>query len=406
MIFQGDANDIDPQSSTAHSTKNSNQETMLVQIRDGSGLAARVMQELRIGEQQEKIPRQNGENSHLHPDQSSSRLTDMLNGVSPHRGGFDGEFQPNCPSAVPSPLHKMTSPITPMQALPIPRDLSGAFEPFRSPKTLDDHFYMTNEHLDVVGKSTWDQIETLKKEQFEAFNNKHAQLITTMEQHIDEVKMQVDSVSEKVDRTTEQGHNVQTKLDRLFEFIKDDVVDLLAAQDKKATSLEQSVKELQKMVQNMQKTLEQKLSEPRIGQQHGTAVSAPAANATTSPFPLPAHRSQPSLAGYYGNMTESGREGQPPMPHIQDHRSNGLAQDTQNDPRAGYGTNYGQHWGPRTGYPGRNGKEDRPYSGTNPYNFASNGAGAGGQFSSGYSGGYPAYNSPEPHYGFNQGQTK
>jgi hypothetical protein len=278
------------------------------------------------------------------------------------------------------------------------REVSGPFRPPLSPKTIEDHFYMTNEHLDVVGKSTWDQIETMKKEHLETFSNKYALLVTTVEQHLHEIKMQVDSVNEKADRSTEQGHNIQTKLDELFEFIKNDVMGALATQDKKATGMEQNVKELQKMVQTMQKTLEQKHSESKRGQQHTTPDSVPTPNASGSPYALPIHRSQGSLAGYYGNMTESGREGQPSMP------LSGLTQDVHNDPRAGYGTNYGQQWGPRGGYQARNGKEDRPYSGINPYHFANNGGGSG-QYNNGYTGGYPAYSPADQQYGF-QEQTK
>jgi hypothetical protein len=395
MIFQGDMNDIDPQSSTGHLVKNSRQESM----RDDSGLAARVMQELRVDERQ---PRQNGASGHLHPDKSSSRLTDMLNGVSPSRGDYQGEFQPNCPSAVPSPLHKLPSPVTPMRSMPLTRDLSGPFGPPLSPKTIEDHFYMTNEHLDVVGKSTWDQIETMKKEHLETFSNKHALLVTTVEQHVHEIKLQIDSVNEKADRTTEQGHNIQTKLDELFEYIKNDVMGALAAQDKKTTGMEQNVQELQKTVQNMQKTIEQKQSEPKMGQQHTTPGSVQTPSQAGSPYTLPVHRSQPSLAGYYGNMTESGREGQPTMPHMPDHRNNVLAQEAH-DSRAGYGTNYGQQWTPRGGYQARNGKEDRPYSGTNPYHFA-NGGGSG-QYSNGFTAAYPAYSPSDQHYGF-QGPAK
>lgn len=390
MIFQGDVNDIDPQSSTGQLVNHSNEGTMLVQTRDDSGLAARVMQELRINEQ-EGTPRQIGAAGHLQPDQSSSRLTDMLHGVSPRRGDFNGEFQPNCPSAVPSPLHKGPSALIPMQPIAPMLDSSGLFGPPRTTKSIEDHFYMTNEHLDVVGKSSWDQIETLKKNLLGTANHKHAQLVSTVEKHVQEIKMQVDSVNEKADRSTEQSHNIHTKLEELFNFIKADIMGAFAAQDRKTTGLEQGVKELQETVQNMQKILEERQSEPKASQQHMPAAPTPTPASAAASFPLPAHRSQPSLAGFYGNMTESGREGQPPVPHMPDHRNSGVAQETHTDPRAGYGGNYGQQWASRAGYHSRNSKEERPYSGTNPYHFA-NGAANGGQFSNGYNGGYSTYN--------------
>jgi hypothetical protein len=406
MVYQGDAHDIDPQSSTGRVVHNDKQDMMLIQTPDGAELATRVMQELRIGEQQEQPLRQNGTNGHLQPDQSSSRLTDMLNGVSPRRDDLDNRFQPHCPSAVPSPLYKAPVPVTPLQAMPPRLNSPRLLGSVRTPKSIDDHFYMTNEHLDVVGKSNWDQIETLKKELHETFNHRHGQLVTTVEKHVHDIKLQVDSVNEKSDRATEQGHNIHTKLEKLFDFIKDDVMGALAAQDKKATSMDQSVKELQKTVQNMQKVMEQRQSEARMSQQQPPSASA--SHPSNSPFP---HRSQPSLVGYYGNMTESGREGQPPMPTQtlvpqMPERGSSLAYDGHNDTRAGYGGNYGQQWPLRPPYQGRNGKDDRPYSGTNPYQFT-NGAANGGQYGNGYNGdGFSPYSPQEPHYAFHQGPAK
>ncbi|KAF2028149.1 hypothetical protein EK21DRAFT_70327 [Setomelanomma holmii] len=406
MIFQGDVNDIEPRSSPNHLVNNGKEAKMLIPSREDS-LNVRVMQELRIGEQQEESSQQPTANGLLQPDQSLSRLTDMLHGVSPNRTEYQREFQPNCPSAVPSPLHKMPGGAAPAVPPPyITRESSGPFGNPHTPKVIDDHFYMTNEHLDVVAKSMWDHIEALKKEQLETFNHRHTQLVTTVEKHVQDIKMKVDSVNEKADRSCEQSHNIDTKLEKLFDFIKNDVMSALNAQDQKAAAMEQSVKELQKTMQSVQKMLEQRQSDPKTGQQLATIALTPAHSSTASPFPLPAHRSQPSLAGYYGNMTESGREGQSPMSVMQDHRNSTHGPDAHNGPRAAYSNNFGPHYGQRTGYQGRLGKEDRSYSGTNPYHFAN----SGGQFNNGYGGGYSTYgfspSPPDQHYGFNQGTTK
>lgn len=395
MVFQGDAHDIDPQSSTGRLVHNENPDSMRVP-HDNSELAARVMQELRIGAQQDQPPHQNGVNGHLQPDPSSSRLTDLLNGVSPGRDGYERGFPPNCPSAVPSPLHKAPAPATPMQGMPPRQDSSALLGSAHMPKSIDDHFYMTNEHLDVVGKSTWDQTEALKK-LHQTSSHRHTQLVAAVEQIVKEVKMQVDTINEKTNRTTEQGDNIITKLDQLLNFVRNDVMGVLAAQDKKATSMEQSIKELQKTINSMQKMMEQKLSEAKGVQQH-TPVAAHAT--PNSPF---LHRAQTSLAGFYGNMTESGREGPPGLQMPE--RTTSLAYDGHNDTRAGYSSNYGQQWGPRSNFPGRNSKEERPYTGNNPYQYAANGAN-GGQFGNGYNGnGYSPY-SPEQPYSFHQGPTK
>jgi hypothetical protein len=352
MLYQGDTTDIDPQSSTGHLINDS--------VGDDSDLTARVVRELHVGE--EKTPRQkgtNGANGHLQPDQSSSRLTDMLHAVSPGTADFQGRFQPNCPSAVPSPLHKLPGPDTPMQAL---RLESGLFGPVITPKSIHDHFYMTNEHIDVLGKSTWDMNEALKKEMHEKSSTRHAQLVATVEELVRDVKMQVDSVNEKVDRNTEQDHNIHTKLEKLVDFVKGDVMGSMATQDKRMADMEHSVREVHKALLNMQKMLEQQHIEHDGSQPH--AITMPV---TASPPGLPGHRSQPSLAGYYGNMTESGRESQPPMPHME------------------------ARWGPRANFQGRSSREERPYQGTSPYHFANGAANGGGQFGNGYGNGYPNY---------------
>jgi hypothetical protein len=265
---------------------------------------------------------------------------------------------------------------------------------------------MTNEHLDVLGKSNWDQIEELKKEIHEKSSNRHAQLVATVEKHFHEIKMQVDSVNEKADRTTEQSHNIHTKLEKLFEVVKDDVMGAFAVQDKKMADMEQGVRDIHKTLQDMQRMWEQKHNEASVGQ--AQAITSPIATlGGASPPDLPGHHLQPSLAGYYGNMTESGREGQPLMPHMQDHRSSSMTQDTQSEARAGYGSNHEQRWGPRVGYQGRSSKEERPYPGTNPYQFANNAANGGGQFSNGYSGGYSTYGQQgESHYAYHAGAAK
>ncbi|KAF2821327.1 hypothetical protein CC86DRAFT_359069 [Ophiobolus disseminans] len=373
MMFQGDVNDIHALSSNGHLADNNPENTMLVQTRE----------EFHIEETRERNQREAGSAGLLQPDQSSSRLTDMLHGVSPRRDDSNGDFRANCPSAVPSPLHKGPTgraPIHPMA--PMLESPASSRAPF-APKSLNDHFYMTNEHIDVIGKSNWDHVEAMKKELHGAANHRHAQLVSTIEKQVGELKMQVDSVNQKADRATEQSHNIHTKLDELFDFIKGDVMGALHMQDTKMSDLELGVKELQKTVQNMQKTLEQKQSEPKASQQH-------AAPAPTLTLPL-VDRPQMSLGGYYGNMTESGRESQPSTPHVLDHRNGGLPQETHSDPRTSYG-NYAQQWAPRAGYQGRSSKEERPYATTNPYNFA-NGTANGGQYgnSNGYNGGY-SYN--------------
>lgn len=407
MVFQGDANDIDPRSSTGQFVNKLDQEKLLPRANDNTGLAARVMQELRVGEHRELATQKHEPTGHLQPDKSSSRLTEMLGSVSPHMNKLNGDFQPNCPSAVPSPLHKIPGSF--VQPQPFPGS-PASFNPWGQPhipKSIEDHFFMTNEHLDVVGKTTWDLLEISKQQHSTALHSRHEQLLALFEKHVEAIKSQIDTVNEKADRTADKHNNIHNDIDKILSVIKQDVVGALTTQDKKVAEMEINMKELQKTVQALQQSLEQGLSEPKSADQQLSATGAfPTPNSALSNITLPANRSQPSLAGYYGNTTGLDRENQAPVSSPHDKRGIAPAPDSHSEHRGGYGGGYGQQWSIRPGYSGRNGKEDRPaYSGTNPYHFAN-----GGQFSNGYVGGYPPYgfstSPPDQHYTYNQGSTK
>lgn len=391
MMFQGNANDIESDSRDTQTTNNDAQaqEVQSPQQHDDTEAASRIMQELRISERHQPPPAKNGAPCHLQPDISSSKLTDMLNGASP-RTDFNGEFRIHCPSAVPSPLNKLHGPQLPMQ--PILRGSNGVppagpWVSPRTPKTIDDHFYMTNEHLDVVGKTTYDALDMYSKQQISTTNTKHEQLVVLLEKHVEELKSQISSVNEKADHTSNQTHNVGLKLDQLEKFLKDEVVGAMTEQTKKKTEMETSLKETQKAIIHLQQTVE-KLSESKFGQQYAVTNNLPTPGASTLlPHAAPAHHSQPSLTNYYANVNETGRDDQPPMPPLQD-RNMTNNYESHSDPRGNYGNNWqSQAWNGRSTYQGRS-KEDRPsYSGTNPYHF-----GNGGQYNNGYMNGYSSYN--------------
>lgn len=374
-----------------------------------NGKALFSMQELRIGEHNNSSLPASGTKTHLLPEQSSSRLSEMLVDMSPQRHGFEANFQPNCPSAVPSPLHHVPGPCTPMQSMPpiqpipVPGSAIGPWVPTPTRKTMDYHFLMVAEHLDVVGKTTWDAIDAVRKDMAPLISDKNKQLSAKVESHINDVKMQIDFVNEKTDRNTEQSHNIHTKLEELCNFVQDEVMGSLSSQGKRMEAIEQSMQDLQKAIQNIHKTLEQKLSDPDGGQQHPAAAPFPIASSASSPFPPPNHRSQPSLAGFYGNMAEAGREGQSPMANMHDPRTNGPAHDV-NDARGGFGNGFGQQWGTRPGY-GRGSKEDRQYLSNSPYQFANPGP-YGNNYTGGYSGFDMQPSTPSQHYGGHQGPSK
>ena len=370
---------------------------------DDVKLAARVTQELRSSEQQQPPPAKNGVQGHLQPEIFSSKVTDMLNGATP-RTDSSGDFRALCPSAVPSPLHKLHGPHLPMQ--PMLRGGIGAppAVPFASPrthKTIEDHFFMTNEHLDVVGKTTYDALDMFTKHQISAATAKHEQLVAIVEKHVDGLKSQISSVDEKADDTSNRTHNVGLKLDQLEKLLEDEVVGGMKEQTKKTAEMEASLREVQKAMTHMQQTLE-RLSGPKSASHHPATHALPTPSASTLlPHTVPSHHSQPAFTGYFGNVNETGRDEHSLMPALQD-RNISNNYETHGDPRGNYGNNWqSQAWNGRSAYQGRGKGECSSYVGTNPYHF-----GNGGQYNNGYMNGYSSYNfsptSPEQPYTYGQ----
>jgi hypothetical protein len=365
------------------------------QQRDDNELAARVKQELRIGEQ--PTPTADGGRTHLQPDTSLSKLTDMLD-VASTRTDSNGNFRAFCPSAVPSPLHKLNRPHVPMQPVPMLRGgngtpIAGPFVSPRTPhKTIEDHFFMTNEHLDVVGKTTYDALDSFTQRQISAANAKHEQLVVTIDKHIEGLQAQIGLVNDKADDASNQTHNVSLKLDQLEKFLKDEAIGYMKEQTKKAAEMESSLKEMQKAMAHMQQTVE-KLSETKVPSQH----SASSALATAVAHAAPNHHSQPALNNYY----DASRDDHSPMASLQ-HRNVSDNFDSHGDQRGNYGANWqSQAWNGRSTYHGRNKGETSSYAGTNPYQF-----GNGGQYSSNYMNGYPSNyyspTSPEQAYAYSK----
>ncbi|KAI4956234.1 hypothetical protein J4E91_000445 [Alternaria rosae] len=375
MIFQGDRQDIEPNSPTARELDENEQLTHESDRRSDVGITTRGMQELRIGEQSENSRQRNGNLG----DQSSSRLTDMLNAASPGRSESQGDFQLYCPSAIPSPLHKISGPPFSARAS-VPSGSYSAIPQPLPPKSIKDHFFMTNEHLDVVGKTTWDALETFGKEQENISQARHDDTLALINRrfkqlssHLDAIKETANRVETSIDRVREVAdsqHNIYATVNTIKDSIKETIPDAFKEQDKKMTCIEAEMKEMKQIIQALQKSMDQKAAET--------------SNTPQPPFPSHNQRSPHSLHGHCGNIPEVVRDLQPVMQH-------GMSspQDGHSDARLGYqnGNHNGNQWAARTAYAGRNGKEERPSYAANPYLYNN-----GGQYSSGYSGGgYPPF---------------
>jgi len=280
---------------------------------------------------------------------------------------------------------------------------------------------MLNEHLDVVGKTTWDLLQGVAQQHSTALNTsltafnasfnaalkaaldtRQDQLVALLEKHVEVVKAQASTMDEKVDRAVENHNKIYSDLDHILNDTKNNIATAFVMQDKKADQMEAQIKELQKTVQELQKLLEQKTQDSSAYEQF-IVRSMSTFNTGQANFPPPAHRPQPSLAGYYGNAAESGRDGQPPSSHAYDNRSVSSPSGNHNDIRGPYSSGYGQQWTSRPGYPNRNSRDG--YPGTQHYGYTGSGS-----FENEYANGnFPPGFSPSSaglHYGFDQGTTR
>lgn len=334
ICFKGDVDEIEPLSATARdaaSTSTQHDSFLPPKTFSDSQLRNRIMEELRLNlSANSAAAAQAPTPCALQPDQSSSRLTDMLLDVSPSKAEFH-DF--NGSSAVPSPLHRAPPQTQLGPASPegvtmgpmldhgaiLPHEIMMAPPPRNS--SLHDHFFMTNEHIDVVAMSLFDWVQSQNQKVVNAASSKHEQLKTSVEQQFESIKSQINSVGEKADDNGNQSHNLSVQLDNLRDFIKTEVVEPMGKQAQTMSAMEQGIKELQKAMQDVQKSASPNYAAganyPSPSHQVGTIemvnVTDRFADLYLQTGVLPNSRSQPSLPGYYdGNG--SGHGPMPPVP--------------------------------------------------------------------------------------------
>ncbi|KAF2735983.1 hypothetical protein EJ04DRAFT_179036 [Polyplosphaeria fusca] len=297
------------------------------------------------------------------PEHSSSRLTDMLGGLSPSRVDSQSEFHPIFPSAVPSPLHQMSQA---GQMSPAGVGAETMSSPQPSAGILSDgsnmlhHFYMANEHIDVLGQSLYDKMDGVQHAVMQDVSAKHKETLKVLDQRVDDIKTELASAADR-------NQVVNAKLDRLLDFIRVEVAEPL----KKVTDMSNDIKMLQHMVKELQKTTGLK-ENVTYGPSSMSLMPQPSFNQPN--FNFPDSRSQPSLAQYYSRGNETGQETPSMTPGLQDNR---------------YRFNYGH-------YRGHGGGRDN--HGPGQYG---GGHGAGGGY-----GGYYNQGSHEQGFGYGSGGTK
>ncbi|KAF1972395.1 hypothetical protein BU23DRAFT_162751 [Bimuria novae-zelandiae CBS 107.79] len=317
----------------------------------------------------------------LQREPSPPPLTAMLNGVSPSKVEFR-DF--NRSSAIPGPLRSGPQPtegspasanadvpgsnyghaLVPHLAFQLPPPPMGDASPA-------EQFARVNEHIDVAAVSLYDWVQKQNESAVKMTIAKNEQLKTVVEQQFDAIKSQINSVGEKADHNGNQTHNLSVQLDKLREFIKTEVVEPLGKHAQKTSAMEQDIKELQKAIQDMQKSAVQTQA----------SGSPPYVSPYQTPPVLPNSRSQPAFPPFYeANHSAFGRYA------------------ANNQPA-------------RSSY-GRDNRENNPGVPTttgNPYHSP------GHSFNNGYGGAYqnsfnnnfsPMHDQPHPYGGYNQGFPK
>ncbi|KAF2270037.1 hypothetical protein CC78DRAFT_539305 [Lojkania enalia] len=288
MIFQGEASEIDPTST--------------------------IGQKINAAIRRDTPSPLKRSNPAVQPEQSSSKLTDMLGSVTPSKAGYNQDFHPYCPSAVPSPLHRNLGQRMP-PALSMMADASIVSNSHLNAEVSFDgtnvlhHFYMTNEHIDVLGRSMYDLIEDTKRAHLAENEEKHGETVSLLQERFEDIKTCIgyigSSVEEASDQVVDKHHEVKLKLDGLLEYIKIEVAEPLAVQNQRVAAMGDDIKVLQKSVQELQKAVDEK----------STTVPVPAQPYLgQSSFALPNHRSQPSLTGFYDLGNDSARDDRTRMP--------------------------------------------------------------------------------------------
>jgi uncharacterized protein YoxC len=410
MVFQGNASEIDPFSNMSKASEGpaEQQDASTPRQHGDNSFQSRVIRELQRNQPEPPSegtgsPRNESQRPRL--EVSSSRLTDILNGVSPSKTGYNYDY--NFPSAVPSPLHGMSEQNIPSlraedMRSPVPSGNPVGQETLPDGGTILSHFNACHAHIDALGQILYDLIAQGKAEsnkEVQSIKDSQMQLMTTLAPRFEELKNEIKPQLRETMRTCEsaseqsqmQTQMINSKLDKLLQYVKDEIVDRLEQQSKKVADLESSVTALHNTVHELEKTV-QSTPTPTSSQPR----------ATSNPFssPPPQHRSQPSLLPYLENMSiDPGRDShQRPMQAIPEGRSDARYQHNYGANGAYNGLTQGSQQWLRPSTAGREGSHEASnYFPNQQY-----------QARSGYMGYNPVYpaNSNDQGFSYNSGAPK
>ncbi|OCK74483.1 hypothetical protein K432DRAFT_447270 [Lepidopterella palustris CBS 459.81] len=307
----------------------------------------------------------------------SYRLTPILDDrPSPSKESSRGEFYPQYPSAMPTPLyghngHDISPPM--LQNAHVLADGSD----------IITHFGVANHHIDLVADSLQKSIDRLKGETAISIETKHNETVNILEDHVADIKNHLNSVEHNMGRVSGETDTANSKLDKLMDFLRDAVVEPLVKNMQQNAELAKDVKSLQKTVQALQKKLE---TAPNLTQ------NAPMPSSSNDGA-LPMHHSNPLQGPYFDSPSQELLQELPI-------RSN-MARDLRNDARfQRFYNEMGQSWS------NPNIQRDHPDENVRRPYLAQCSGNPHGQFGGGYSTGYVgAYSTNGPDQGYAYGMN-
>lgn len=210
-----------------------------------------------------------------------------------------------------------------------------------------DHVAKLHAHIDVLGPTLYDRCEIGKAatlDTAEQIKTKLDELTMSMEKRFESTRTEmINTIKTTSSRAAEQDNAIHTELEKLYNYIKSDIADVLAKQAKKTGDLETTVKALQTTVHDLQKAVDK---QTQAQSQYLPNYLNGSKNMYSSPQPLPNHHSQPNF-GYDVAVANNdvGRDmSHRGMAPVADANSNGRYATAYN----GYGNanngGYGQPW--------------------------------------------------------------
>jgi len=240
-------------------------------------------------------PKRGGSDSEPRP--NPFRLTRELNDFTPSKAKFDNDMNNQSPGVIPSPLHLQPGsqlrsrdqiPDTssnvqvgsshrgslsthrlsfPTQQMPSPMIARSPiqFGEMRSDYGGDivSHFHLTNTHMENLAARLSTLMEKHEGEILESMTTKHNELLATLYKQSEEGKLQMEDMEASLAQMLAEQNDMAADFHQQMRKFKMDCYEAFENHTNRTAALENEVKELKKMVEDLKKLVVPKVAQPR-----------------------------------------------------------------------------------------------------------------------------------------------